>query len=343
VRSLIVVLSALGFLPAFAAPAEADDPANPASRAKIVAALERGVPLLEKAARNYPAHRKCFACHHQTLPLLGLGEARRAGVKCDDTLPQAIIDFAGASFRGKLDDLKAGENIGGRGLTVGYGLLALRLADVKPDELTEAMVTFLLKSQEADGRWGLNAIRPPAEDSLVMCTVLAAAGLRHYAAPAQRPSAEAALEKAHNWLRSAKHESQEDKVAMLWGCRLLGIEGDRLDESRQAVLDAQRADGGWGQTAEMESDAYASGSTLFVLLETGLAETHAAAQRAVDFLLKTQLDDGSWHVATRAKPVQVFFDNGDPHGKDQFISIAASGWSVAALARAIRQPAEPAK
>jgi hypothetical protein len=42
--------------------------------------------------------------------------------------------------------------------------------------------------------------------------------------------------------------------------------------------------------------------------------------------------DGSWHVATRSKPVQVYFDNGDPHGKDQFISMMATSWSTAALA-----------
>jgi hypothetical protein len=27
----------------------------------------------------------------------------------------------------------------------------------------------------------------------------------------------------------------------------------------------------------------------------------------------------------------VFFDNGDPHGKSQFISFAATGWAVLAL------------
>jgi N-acyl-D-amino-acid deacylase len=58
-----------------------------------------------------------------------------------------------------------------------------------------------------------------------------------------------------------------------------------------------------------------------------------AVRRAVEYLAKTQHADGSWFVATRAKPVQVFFDNGDPHGKSQFISIAATGFSTAALAR----------
>ena len=74
------------------------------------------------------------------------------------------------------------------------------------------------------------------------------------------------------------------------------------------------------------------------MLDTGLAPADQKAQRAVEYLLKTQLADGSWHVKTRAKPVQVYFDNGDPHEKDQFISMAATSWSVAALARAIREP-----
>jgi hypothetical protein len=52
----------------------------------------------------------------------------------------------------------------------------------------------------------------------------------------------------------------------------------------------------------------------------------------VAFLLKTQQPDGSWLVETRSKPIQKFFDNGDPHGKSQFISITATGWAVAALA-----------
>src|SRR5438552_15795783 len=120
----------------------AGEQAAAAGRERIVAALARGVPLLEKSARNYPAHRKCFACHHQALPLLAIGEARRIGFKTDEALPAAIAEFATASFRGKIDDLQAGDNIGGKGLTVGYGLWTLRMAEAKPDDLTEAMVTF---------------------------------------------------------------------------------------------------------------------------------------------------------------------------------------------------------
>jgi N-acyl-D-amino-acid deacylase len=315
----------------------ADPPKLTDDRAGILSAVERGLAVVEKAGRNYPTHRKCFACHHQTLPLLAIGEARAAGLKTEEALPVALADFTARSFRDKIDDLRAGENIGGRGLTVGYGLWTLRLVDTKPDDLTSAMITYLLKTQAQDGHWDLHAIRPPAEESLVMSTVLAAGGIRQFAGQEQRENAATALEKARAWLAAAKLASHEDRVARLWGVKLLGGKDEELEPPREALLATQREDGGWGQMADMESDAYATGTALYVLLDTGTPAADQEVQRGVQFLLKTQLDDGSWHVKTRAKPVQVFFDNGDPHGKDQFISIPATGWSVAALARAMRE------
>ena len=84
---------------------------------------------------------------------------------------------------------------------------------------------------------------------------------------------------------------------------------------------------------ELKGDAYATGQSLWVLKEAGLERANDAVLRGLKFLLSTQEMDGSWHVVTRAKPVQLYFDNGDPHGADQFISISATGWATAALAR----------
>ena len=52
------------------------------------------------------------------------------------------------------------------------------------------------------------------------------------------------------------------------------------------------------------------------------------------FLVRTQLPDGSWYVKSRSKPFQPYYETGFPHGKDQFISSAASGWAATALALA---------
>ena len=51
--------------------------------------------------------------------------------------------------------------------------------------------------------------------------------------------------------------------------------------------------------------------------------------------MSNQLPDGSWHVVSRSKPFQPYFESGYPHGKDQFISIAAAGWATTALLLAL--------
>src|SRR5262249_15516399 len=80
-----------------------------------------------------------------------------------------------------------------------------------------------------------------------------------------------------------------------------------------------------------------TGQTLWTLHATGLTATDPAFQQGLRYLLDAQQDDGSWKVETRAKPVQVYFDNGDPHGKHQFISTPATCWAVAALAAALTE------
>jgi N-acyl-D-amino-acid deacylase len=82
----------------------------------------------------------------------------------------------------------------------------------------------------------------------------------------------------------------------------------------------------------MPSDAYATGQALWVLFTVGRAPDEAECRRAIEFLLSTQQADGSWFVKSRSKPIQVLFDNGDPHGTDQFISTPATCWAVSALA-----------
>jgi N-acyl-D-amino-acid deacylase len=320
----------------------AQDAPDALFRARVTAAVERGLPLVEQAAGRYPQHRKCFSCHHQTLPMLAMVAARHSGVAVDEELLQKQADFTHTSFKNELDDLRAGKGIGGKALTVSYGLWSLQLAGRKADEVTEAMVTYLLKTQEADGHWGVHTDRPPLEESSETTTVLSVIGLQKFAAEGQESDAEAAVAKAAAWFdatRSEKQEpeSQEDKVSRLWSLKLLNCPPEALAAARDAILSAQREDGGWGQLAAMQSDAYATGQTLCVLFMTGTKPTDPACRRALAYLLSTQSSDGSWFVKSRSKPIQVYFDNGDPHGRDQFISTPASCWALIALAMSNRK------
>ncbi len=83
----------------------------------------------------------------------------------------------------------------------------------------------------------------------------------------------------------------------------------------------------------MDADAYATGSVLVALNEAaGMPTDDAAYRRGVKYLLRTQREDGSWQVSSRSKPFQLYFESGFPHGKDQFISLAATSWATTALA-----------
>jgi hypothetical protein len=83
----------------------------------------------------------------------------------------------------------------------------------------------------------------------------------------------------------------------------------------------------------LESDAYATGQALTALYQSGVVKPASSAYtRGVVFLLDTQLPDGSWHVKSRALGFQPYFESGDPHGPDQWISAAGGAWATMALA-----------
>jgi hypothetical protein len=111
----------------------------------------------------------------------------------------------------------------------------------------------------------------------------------------------------------------------------------RLSGGLLDLMAPQRPDGGWAQLPTLASDAYATGQALTALHESNVVPlSHPAYQRGVQFLLNSQLADGSWYGRTRTLPLQRYFERDFPHGVDQFISIASTNWAVMALAPAAR-------
>jgi squalene cyclase len=107
---------------------------------------------------------------------------------------------------------------------------------------------------------------------------------------------------------------------------------DQIQAAARALVAQQRADGGWAQTPYMSSDAYETGLALSALAKSDPSSIDSAAyRRGVDYLMRTQETDGSWHVRTRAFGFQPYFESGFPHGHDQWISMAATAWSAMAL------------
>ncbi len=311
--------------------------ASEPDRAVIQRAVESGLTVLERGAKAYPSNESCFSCHHQTLPLLAMKSAHRSGMHLNTELFREQIEFTRKSFTERRTRLANGEHIGGRAATVSYGLWALSIGGESPDLLSEAMTSYLLRVQQPDGSWKPQSNRPPIESSIVSCTVLTAWMLREFAAESQREKSSTAIGRAKAWLSTVSLEEQEDFNFALWSEGLLGDSAARIVELRRKIVNDQQPDGGWRQTRALTSDAYATGQTLYILSETGVSASEASFRKGVEFLLRTQQPDGSWHVASRSKPIQPWFDNGDPHGKDQFISITATGWATAALTKSLTE------
>jgi N-acyl-D-amino-acid deacylase len=82
----------------------------------------------------------------------------------------------------------------------------------------------------------------------------------------------------------------------------------------------------------MDPDAYATGQALATMaLARPELVSSDAYRRGVDYLMRTREGDGSWHVHSRAFGFQPYFESGFPHGKDQWISMAATAWAAIAL------------
>jgi hypothetical protein len=169
---------------------------------------------------------------------------------------------------------------------------------------------------------------------------------------------------ALKWLRRTQPRETEERVFRLWGLKLAGADPKELEAAAADLLSTQRHDGGWSQldavgsprTQDLKdragagaagtgtattSDAYATGSTLAALhLAGGVPTDLPAFRRGLAYLVRTQHDDGSWFVKSRSHPFQTYFESGFPHGPDQFISAAGSGWAVAALVLACPPPAD---
>src|SRR5262245_852515 len=100
--------------------------------------------------------------------------------------------------------------------------------------------------------------------------------------------------------------------------RLLGLAwGDAaaavIRQEARSLAALQRADGGWSQLPAMVSDAYATGEAVFALGSAGrMTVGNPVFQKGVDYLLRTQAIDGSWHVRSRAIWLQPYLDSGFP-------------------------------
>lgn len=333
----------------FEMPVRAEEPTAaevpPAMTDPIEQAVYRAIGYLQTESASWLNSRKCAACHHVPLPLWALSEAERQGYAIDKKFLADTMDSLLGS-REKLLASKIFPNPAdppdprpqGRGLNMGLPMLAIAARSLPSLEegqrqSLQLIAEEIVNKQQADGSWEFFATlrRPPINESQTTDMAWIILALQAEAEPDAPASQRAALSRAIDWLDAAKPaDTHQNQVLKL----LLAIRLDKPLEVVQSTIDdlyaLQRADGGWSQTVpELKSDAFATGQTLYALSLAGHTASRPEIKRGIDFLVATQLPDGSWPMISRSTP------NGEPGSAKLLtpITCAASSWATLGLAR----------
>jgi hypothetical protein len=195
------------------------------------------------------------------------------------------------------------------------------------------MAYFIKNQQATDGRWLPLASRPPIESSDIEVTAISLRALQLFGIKSQKAAYDKAAQAGAAWIEKAQPHDTQDRVFRLLALSWAGARKEAIQSAAADLVAQQRPDGGWAQIPTLASDAYATGQALSALQESGAVKaSDPTCARASEFLLKTQLADGSWYVRHRSVPLQPYFESDFPHGHDQWISAAATGWATKALA-----------
>ena len=319
--------------PLVLATVKADEPDMSQTRA----AITRSLALLTESGRTWIKKSGCVSCHHHLLPAQSVALARRRGFAVSDEATREWVQTTLTRFGESRELLYQGPNgvgfIGGAAFGASYAMFGLAAAGVAPNSTTDAMAHYVAARQLNDGHFrGPDPGRMPLEGSEVTATALAVRALQVYSPPTRKSESALIISRAQKWLRTIQPQSSEDRSFQVLGLKWAGADAREISRHASMLAAEQRPDGGWSQLATLPSDAYATGQALVALHDgAAVATTSAAYRKGIAFLLRSQHPDGSWHVISRARGTQAYFESGFPYGTDQFISAAGTAWATTAL------------
>jgi ankyrin repeat protein len=310
-------------------------PPTPKPATSIPAALQRSIPLLQRADLIFMQKAGCVSCHNNTMTATTVAAARQSGIAVNEEIARGQVKKIAAYLEVWRERVLQGVGIAGESGPMAAILLGLAAENHPADATTDAMVRYIASQQWPDGRWRPFGHRPPLESSDIAITARALRALQLYAPSAPSAKYDATIRRAGEWLAKAQPRTIDDYTFRLLGLAWAGMKADNqiIKNAARELIAEQQADGGWRQNAALASDAYATGEALVALRQAaGIAITDPVFKRGIEFLMKTQLEDGSWYVRSRAIALQPYFEAGFPHGHDQWISTAATNWAALALA-----------
>jgi len=314
------------------------------TRREPVDAVKRGIDLLQRSSAEFFRESGCVGCHHQPTTAAAVHAVRRAGLPFDNTLAAAGTEVLVRGWQLSADEMLQGIRRGGGSERIVNQLLAIHDADAKPDMTSDAALADVASLQHQDGSWlDQYEARPPMTDSRIARTAYAVRALKVRGWPGRQAEFDQRVLRARTFLLASKAVTGDDHALLLLGLVWSQAQAGEIRKAADRLIAIQKPDGGWAGNRYLASDAFTTGEALVGLRESGLVKTSDPAyRRGVDFLLNTQFPDGSWYVRSRSPKFQPYFQSGFPFDHDQWISAAATGWAVQAIAGIASAPATQA-
>lgn len=296
------------------------------------AAAQKGLDLIEKTSPTFIKKGGCNSCHHQMLGAAAQAMARARGIPTGDPIEQLPPEVNEFTTERLIEYSAFGVN------SIGYELFGYAKSGRPLDARIQALVYYVKSLQEEAGHWRTTGNRPPLTLDDFTTTAFAIHALKTYALEAQRADSEARIARARSWLLESQPRTTQEKAFHLLGLAWSEAPRAALERSASDLQTMQGKDGGWPQLPAMPPDAYATGLALYAMAEGGVPVSHASYRKGLSFLIGTQAPDGTWHVKSRALPVQPYFESGYPYGHDQWISTAGTAYAIMAIAAAVQRP-----
>jgi ankyrin repeat protein len=281
-------------------------------------------------ATKFLATGGCLSCHAQHLNGLAVSAAKPLGIQADYEL-ETREAHATAMLRGGIEQqlFQVQDPIAGID-SLQLSLMQMAGSGLAPTLATDSLVHHIAAMQRKEGDWpNYGVARPPLEDGGFSHTAKGIRVLSLYAIPGRKSEFDDRIARAAAWLQEAEPRTTEDRTMQILGITWAGLKApaDRVEQ----LVAKQSSDGGWGQTDNLAADAYATGVALWALHESGMPASASVYCRGVDYLLRTEQEDGTWHVTTRALGFQPYFQSGFPYDHDQWISQAGTAMATIAL------------
>jgi Prenyltransferase and squalene oxidase repeat len=325
-RRASIVLASLLAIPAVGT---ADNDMSPAT---LRVAAQKGLELLEQTSPTFIKKGGCNSCHAQMLPAAAQAFARSRGIPTGETLAQLPSEVSEATAE-RYVEYAIGP--GGGIASLGFELFAASMAHQPSDARIRAKIYFIKGMQQPEGHWRGGGSRPPLTFDDFTTTAYMIHALSTYAPASEEADTAARIDRARGWLLKAEAERTQERAFQLLGLAWSRANRPAIDTAVRGLQRLQRADGGWGQLPAMPTDAYATGIALYAMFEAGVPVGDGAYRAGLKYLLSTQAEDGTWHVKTRALPIQPYFESGYPYGHDQWISGAAAAYATLAISAAV--------